>query len=416
MPWVKSLMKRIALHANCLQTNCLQIDAWRTVAYRQIAVFILLTIIALFWAAPVSANHPCDPPNVIPGYICNMDRFHGAPPRQIPEGWTEFVRSGDPAFDQAEDTFWGPPSLRIWSNGGTFEAGIFTHVPVEPGAGYRASIAWGAPTSPETFGRQLGIDPTGGSDPNSPNIIWGPMHWGPGRILNYPPPDVNIDVRARAQSETMTVFFLVDHPVSTGNDLIFIDAIALYPDESAPPLETQPDTQPGVTEDLPGEAVHEEAYPEADDQTLDETHHPENAQNAPAEQSAETSVQESQAQAAAEATALLPTAVPTNTPVPTATPLPTATPTALPTATPTPTATETPLPTATSTATPTWTPWPTVTVESPGLLPLNAEALTQGIEMSDAPRDRLLMLLSAIGFGGATVFGSAWAWTRRRQK
>ncbi|MEZ4557255.1 MAG: hypothetical protein R2854_12535 [Caldilineaceae bacterium] len=73
-------------------------------------------------------------------------------------------------------------------------------------------------------------------------MVWGPMHWGPARILNYPPPDVNIDVRARAVSDTMTVFFLVDHPQSTGDNLIFIDALALYPDESAPAAAAPPPT------------------------------------------------------------------------------------------------------------------------------------------------------------------------------
>ncbi len=189
----------------------------------------------LLAARPASASEPCNPPNVIPQPVCDMDSFYGSPPRQIPNGWTEFILSGDPTFMQDVDTFWGPPSLRIWSSGGTFKAGIYTQVPVTPGAGYRASIAWGAPNAPETFGRQLGIDPTGGTDPNSPTVIWGPMHWGPGRILNYPPPDVNIDVLARALSDTVTVFFLVDHPTSTGDNLIFVDAIALYPDEKRLP-------------------------------------------------------------------------------------------------------------------------------------------------------------------------------------
>jgi hypothetical protein len=163
---------------------------------RPIAILLLAAGLLFYQAQPAAAAHPCDPPNVIPGPVCNMDHFRGAPPRQIPEGWTEFVIYGDPAFIQDVDTYWGPPALRIWSSGGTFKAGIYTHVGTTPGTGYRASIAWGAPNAPETFGRQLGIDPTGGSDPNSPNIVWGPMHWGPGRVLTYPPPDVNIDVRA----------------------------------------------------------------------------------------------------------------------------------------------------------------------------------------------------------------------------
>ncbi|HAJ36303.1 MAG TPA: hypothetical protein DCL15_11475, partial [Chloroflexi bacterium] len=67
-------------------------------------------------------------------------------------------------------------------------------------------------------------DPTGGTDPTAATVIWGPVHWGEGRMLNYPPPDVNIDVKARAVSETMTVFFLTDHPQSrAADDLILVD-------------------------------------------------------------------------------------------------------------------------------------------------------------------------------------------------
>jgi len=246
---------------------------------------------------PAQASEPCNPPNVIPQPVCDFDSFRGDPPRQIPNGWNEFILSGDPTYLADVDTFWGPPSLRIWSSGGTFKAGIYTQVPVTPGQGYRASIAWGAPNAPETFGRQLGIDPTGGTDPNSPTVIWGPMHWGPGRILNYPPPDVNIDVKARALADTITVFFLVDHPQSTGDNLIFIDAIALYPDDSAPAVEVPTNTP--------------EPAPTATDTPL------------PPEP--------------ASAVAAAPPPAATDTPVPpTATPEPTAAPSATPTVTPSP--------------------------------------------------------------------------------
>ncbi len=318
----------------------------------------------LLAARPASASEPCNPPNVIPQPVCDMDSFYGSPPRQIPNGWTEFILSGDPTFMQDVDTFWGPPSLRIWSSGGTFKAGIYTQVPVTPGAGYRASIAWGAPNAPETFGRQLGIDPTGGTDPNSPTVIWGPMHWGPGRILNYPPPDVNIDVLARALSDTVTVFFLVDHPTSTGDNLIFVDAIALYPDENAPAVELPPTETP---------------TPEI---------------------------------AAAVAPADPPTPLPlppTATAEPTATPTDTPTPTATPTETPTPSPTPSPSPTAT----PTWTPWPSATPSS-GAINWN-RAEEELINVARTTRPSILLVLGVLGLGGAGLFGGSILFLRRRR-
>ncbi|HRJ44613.1 MAG TPA: hypothetical protein PL105_22145, partial [Caldilineaceae bacterium] len=199
---------------------------------------LLCALLLALLPSTLLASEPCEKDGqVIARDVCDFDTFYGSPPRQLPNGWQPFIISGDLAYMQDVDTFWGVPSLRMWSNGGTFKAGIWTQVRVTPGNGYRASIAWGAPNDPGSFGRQLGIDPTGGTDPNSPSVIWGPIHFGDGRLLNYPPGQgPNIDVKARAAGETVTVFFLVDHPHSTGDNLIFVDAIGLYPDESAPGL------------------------------------------------------------------------------------------------------------------------------------------------------------------------------------
>lgn len=308
-------------------------------------------------AQPAQASEPCNPPNVIPREVCDFDSFRGSPPREIPNGWNEFILSGDPVFSRHDDTFWGPPSLMIRSIGGTFKVGIYTQVNVSPGAGYRASIAWGAPNAPDTFGRQLGIDPTGGTDPNAPTVVWGPVHWGPGRILNYPPPDVNIDVKARAVSDTMTVFFLVDHPQSTGDNLIFIDALALYPDESAPAAQAPPPTDTPT----PAPVVVAAAAP------------------------------------------------PTATPVPTetATPLPTETATPSPTPSPTPTFTPSPSPTATAT----WTPLPTVTSAAEGL---SVDAADVQAVVGDDPR--LLMVIGAMSVGGMGLFGASWLMMRGRRR
>lgn len=334
--------------------------------------------LVLLYAAPIAASEPCNPPNVIPQPVCDMDSFRGSPPREIPNGWTEFILSGDPDFSQHHDTFFGAPSLMIRSIGGIFKVGIYTQVAVSPGAGYRASISWGAPNKPDLFGRQLGVDPTGGTDPNAPTVIWGPMHWGDGRILNYPPPDVNIDVKARALGETMTVFFLVDHPQSAGDDLIFIDAIALYPDESAPQVELPP-TETPTPEPPPVEAAP------------------------PAEAVAEAAA----ALAAPVEAAPLPA---TATPEPTATPQPTATATATPEPTATPTATPSPTPTATAT----WTPFPTVSAARGGPLDLVGDAPLESLAERSSPLG--LALVGLVSFGGAGVFGGSLWLMRRREK
>lgn len=347
------------------------------------SICLLCALLALDVQPAQAGSEPCNPPNIIPQPVCDFDSFYGSPPRQLPNGWTEFIYYGDPTFMQDVDTYWGPPSLRIWSNGGSFEVGIYTQVNVTPGAGYRASIAWGAPNKPASFGRQLGIDPTGGTDPRSPNVLWGPEHFGSGRILNYPPPDVNIDTKARAASDVMTVFFKVNHPYSEGDDLIYVDAIALYPDESAPDVSVA--VQPAA-EEAPAEAV---------------------AEAAPA---AEPVAEEAVALAAAAAVPTEVPFIPTNSPTPTATPTHTATPS------PTPTQTATPSPSPTPTATPsaTWTPWPTATPDGSSGIRFEDAQLQVASAASELPSP-LLLMVGLISLSGAGVCGGSLLWLRRRK-
>lgn len=202
-------------------------------------VLLVLTCYETDSYASGPGGHGCAPGNLISN--CGMDQFVPSAQGQVPAGWTPFVISGGLAMDPHVDTYWGAPSLRMWSDGGVFVAGIFTQVSgLVPGATYRASMGWGAPTEPDAFGRRLGIDPTGGTDPNSPNIVWGPMHRGPGTVLNDSNPDgvrnpkhTNIDVTAVARAATVTVFVWVDHNYSTGANQIFIDAVGLYQDAAA---------------------------------------------------------------------------------------------------------------------------------------------------------------------------------------
>lgn len=283
-----------------------------------------LLLIGILAGGVKAQEDPCGAANLIPN--CRFDSFTGSPPRQVPAGWAPFVVSGDLTYMQDTDTYFGPPSLRMWSNGGTFTAGILTQVGgVQPGATYVASWGWGGPNDPDSFGRKLGIDPTGGTDPLSPNVVWGPLHYGPGRFLNYPGPysadNPNLNVAAVAQSPTVTVFVWVEHPRSTGDNLIYIDQVGLRQDASVAPV--APTAAPATATPPP---------------------------TAPP------------ARAAAPATATFtPTAVPTDTPTPTVTSTPTDTPSPTATATSTPSPTASPSPTLTPTASPTLALRPTAT-------------------------------------------------------
>ncbi len=326
----------------------------------------LLVAVGALWllaSTVAGAQHGCDAGNLISN--CDFNSFTGSSPRQVPEGWAPFVQSGDLEFrqvtgDESHSLF--VPSSLLMSSNGPYVAGIYTQVGgLQPGTAYKASIGWGAPASPaSTFGRQLGIDPTGGTDPNAPTVIWGKEHWGEGRFLNYPASDtrhVNIDVSTYAQSPTITVFFKVNHNTATFNSLIYVDAIGLYVDSSMPPVTSTP-VPPTPTP--------------------------------------------------------RPTARPrTATPRPTATPTATLTPT--PTDTPTPTATLTP--SVTPTFTPTWTPSLTPTSTLPPrpkatrapaepTVASRSAAFAGIVSGEEAPRGLFWGGLGALGLAGAMGLGT----------
>jgi hypothetical protein len=342
-------------------------SGWRRVAW---AGWLLALLLVALPGRAFAQEDPCGPGNLI--WNCRFDSFTGSPPRQVPAGWTPFVVSGDLTFMQDSDTYFGPPSLRMWSNSGTFTAGILTQVTdVQPGATYAASWGWGGPNDPDSFGRKLGIDPTGGTDPLSPNVVWGPLHYGPGRFLNYPGPhsqdNPNVSVAAAAQSSTITVFVWVEHPRSTGDNLIYIDQVGLRLDSSAPPA------APATATPAPATAT-------------------------PALTRAPT-----RAAATAMATQTF-TATPTDLPTATASSTPTDTPTPTVTPTDTPTPTATPSPTLTPTASPTLAARPTATPQ-----PIY-------VELSRASQRQPSLLLFS-GFGSLAVAAIAalliWRVARR---
>jgi len=174
------------------------------------------------------AQDPCEDPRNLT-YNCQFDRFSPAPGGEVPEGWWPFVVSGHPAFDLASDT---PryPALRIWSDGEPFVAGIYQEVQgVVPGATYEAFIGWAVFQSQGSqMGRSIGIDPTGGTDPQSSRIIWSEEVWEKKRS------NPELRVRAVAQSDKLTVFVRVDHPRTYGADEAFLDAVSLVRDEAVP--------------------------------------------------------------------------------------------------------------------------------------------------------------------------------------
>ncbi len=273
----------------------------------------LLWMAGILWlfAVPVAADDGCNTPGNLTTN-CNFDRFvDGGNGWRVPEYWTGWVLMGSPAFDVDDHgSAPGAPAQRIWSDGGLWTAGLYQQVQVAPNKWYEAKIDWAAPTV-DQIERRVGIDPTGGTDPGSSNIVWGNSSW---EVVRMP----DLRATAFARGGTVTVFVWTHHGVSYGADEVFIDAVTLVerPDLAPPtpePTPTSPPPTPRPPTATPGPAA---ATPLP----------------APTLEISATAV-------------VTPTVLPTDTP--------TLTPTATLTPTPTqPPATRTPTPTATATLTP----------------------------------------------------------------
>ena len=279
------------------------------VARRSVRFLVLgLCVLVSLTGGPVARVAQAAPgvnPCLKPGNLvhnCNFDSF---------DGWTSFTVSGSPDFRLApSETCNGAgcniPSLWLISDGQPYTAGVYQQIAVTPGSVYQADVGWAAVNAAD-MERKLGLDPSGGTDPSAPSVVWGPSEWG------YNPwPDLT--VTARATGATMTLFIWVGHGVSHGADSVFFDVPGMWLDPN------QPTSTPT--------AIPPTATATRRPNTATATPQPATSTASPTPSPVPTST-------------LAPTSTPTQTPLPTATSTPTASPVP-----PTPTATRLSVPVA----------------------------------------------------------------------
>ena len=153
--------------------------------------------------------------------------------------WKAFVLNGTVTFANTIEYFWpgaehteGETSQLIISKT-AFSAGLYQQISgVAVGKPYAAKAAMltlfessAPPTNDGTMQKLVGIDPYGGTNPNSPHIVWSPAD------DHDEAPWVDARVAAVAKSSTITLFVRVNclqpvgHP-SLDNQ-VFIDAVML---------------------------------------------------------------------------------------------------------------------------------------------------------------------------------------------
>jgi len=170
--------------------------------------------------------------------------------------WEHFVLNGSVTFANTIEYFWagaehteGETSQLIISKT-AFSAGLYQQITgVTIGKPYAAKAAMltlfessAPPTNDGTIQKLVGIDPYGGTNPNSPNIVWSPVD------DHDEAPWVDVPVATEAKSTTITLFVRVNclQPVShpSLDNQVFIDAVMLAQaptvSASSPPVSYSP--------------------------------------------------------------------------------------------------------------------------------------------------------------------------------
>ncbi len=149
----------------------------------------------------------------------------------VANGWQPFRVSQNPRFQQSlSEEMPGAGGLscqQIWADWSTFDAGVYQQIsPVTVGRRYRITgwclSIWGHGLSLPTYEdgkimQRLGIDPYGGTNPASADVVWS---WSDPLDRRWR----ELTVDAVAQSTTITLFARGANSVAQTNCLTFYDA------------------------------------------------------------------------------------------------------------------------------------------------------------------------------------------------
>ncbi len=192
----------------------------------------------------------------------------------VANGWTPFVITDPNAPPQYMDTaayggfserLDGQRCQKIWTNWVPFDAGLYQQVQVTPGDICVASVEWAAFESRDSstneknkgefIGRSIGLDPSGGTDPLAPGVVWSTVVWSQSRAPKNDQGELLLKVEAAAQAETITVFLRAQNPQSHGQDQVFFDVVRMdsTPGTPPPPPDSDGDGVPDDLDQCPGE-------------------------------------------------------------------------------------------------------------------------------------------------------------------
>ncbi|MBI5030213.1 MAG: hypothetical protein HZB51_06780 [Chloroflexi bacterium] len=178
------------------------------------AILLVALVLPLVFAAPVVRAFPdncgTNPSNMFRNG--SMAPGHDTSFGIVSQEWQPFAIKGSPRFEWVDNEKWDANGAQyFWSDSVPFDAGIYQTVGgLQPNNYYRFRIGYShARLDPgnakneihPSMGRQVGVDPFGGTDAQSPNVLWGPSIFNSAAGMN--PPELTMTFAARADKATM---------------------------------------------------------------------------------------------------------------------------------------------------------------------------------------------------------------------
>jgi LysM repeat protein len=178
-----------------------------------------------------------------PGFEEPFNTLDGDPPRQVAQGWTPWhvpAMAGAPSYEKRQPEYEpetgrvleGSSAQLISSFFATHDGGVYQRVTgVTPGDTLRFSLfayVWSStgdnPDSSAENGDvyvQVGLDPTGGTDPGGEAIVWS------AEIIEEYDAYNEYSVEAQAEADAVTVFVRTSVGIPVKNNNIYLDQAAL---------------------------------------------------------------------------------------------------------------------------------------------------------------------------------------------
>ncbi|HEY6042466.1 MAG TPA: hypothetical protein VIX58_10060 [Anaerolineae bacterium] len=174
-----------------------------------------------------------------------MDGGHGTRFGTVANEWEPFIYEGDaPHFtlvdneEQIREDKGG--IVQYLDSNHKFDAGIYQTVSgLVPNVYYSFYVGQalaardlgnGRNIRVDSIGRQIGVDVTGGVDPHSPSVIWGPQFWSGGPSLYID--DMGMTFAARA--DRVTLYVRAFNRDIQGVDKVWLDIVCLIPRDDLP--------------------------------------------------------------------------------------------------------------------------------------------------------------------------------------